>query len=119
MSQLITLKTMSSLEIVDMINERRRFNATIDKPYIELRHDNFFSKVTSVIGSDNAPKFLGTQSYGNNNTRLVYNFPLRLAPEFKAELQEMAKKDKRSLTKFIENTLEAHVNEVKKKEVQS
>lgn len=47
------------------------------------------------------------------------NFPLRLAPEFKAELQEMAKKDKRSLTKFIENILEAHVNEVKKKEVQS
>ena len=44
---------------------------------------------------------------------------LRTDADFKAELQEMAKKDKRSLTKFIENTLEAHVNEVKKKEVQS
>ena len=44
---------------------------------------------------------------------------LRTDADFKAELQEMAKKDKRSLTKFIENILEAHVNEVKKKEVQS
>ena len=93
MNQLTTQKTMSSLEIVDMINERRRFNATIDKPYIELRHDNFFSKVTSVIGSDNAPKFLGTQSYGNNNTRLVYNFPKReaclMAMSYSYELQAL------------------------------
>ena len=59
--------------------------------------------------------------YNNDVTKEISmtNFPLRLAPEFKAELQEMAKKDKRSLTKFIENILEAHVNEVKKKEVQS
>lgn len=45
------------------------------------------------------------------------NFPLRLTPEFKAELQEMAKKDKRSLTKFIENILEKHVESEKKKEL--
>ena len=38
------------------------------------------------------------------------NFPLRLEPEFKAELQELAKKDKRSLTKFIENILEDYVD---------
>ena len=59
--------------------------------------------------------------YNNDVTKEISmtNFPLRLAPEFKAELQELAKKDKRSLTKFIENILEAHVNEVKKKEVQS
>lgn len=38
------------------------------------------------------------------------NFPLRLNPEFKAELQELAKKDKRSLTKFIENILEDYVD---------
>lgn len=43
------------------------------------------------------------------------NFPLRLTPEFKAELQDLAKKDKRSLTKFIENILEQHVADVKKK----
>lgn len=94
MSQLSALqKTMSSLEIVDIINQHRRFNATIDKPYIELRHDNFFSKVTSVIGSDNAPKFLGTQSYGNNNTRLVYSFPKReaclMAMSYSYELQAL------------------------------
>lgn len=41
------------------------------------------------------------------------NFPLRLTPEFKAELQEMAKKDKRSLTKFIENILEDYVDNYK------
>lgn len=45
------------------------------------------------------------------------NFPLRLESEFKKELQELAKKDKRSLTKFIENILEQHVAEVKKKEL--
>ena len=91
MNQLTTQKTMSSREIVDMINERRRFNATIDKPYIELRHDNFFSKVASVIGSDNAPKFLGTQNYGNNNTRYIYNLPKReaclMAMSYSYELQ--------------------------------
>ena len=41
------------------------------------------------------------------------NFPLRLNPEFKAELQELAKKDKRSLTKFIENILEDYVDNYK------
>ena len=41
------------------------------------------------------------------------NFPLRLAPEFKAELQEMAKKDKRSLNKFIEKILEDHIDNFK------
>ena len=41
------------------------------------------------------------------------NFPLRLTPEFKAELQELAKKDKRSLTKFIEKILEDHIDNSK------
>lgn len=45
------------------------------------------------------------------------NFPLRLEPEFKKELQELARKDKRSLTKFIENILEQHVINVKKKDL--
>lgn len=45
------------------------------------------------------------------------NFPLRLDPDFKKELQELAKQDKRSLTKFIENILENHVESEKKKEM--
>ena len=45
---------------------------------IELRHDHFMAKVPKVLGID-APKFLGTQTYGNNNTREVYNFPKREA----------------------------------------
>lgn len=58
--------------------------------------------------------------YNNDVTKEISmtNFPLRLAPEFKAELQEMAKKDKRSLTKFIENILEKHVENEKSKGVQ-
>lgn len=49
-----------------------------------------------------------------NKGQKMQNFPLRLTPEFKAELQELAKKDKRSLTKFIENILEQHVKNTKK-----
>lgn len=44
------------------------------------------------------------------------NFPLRLNPEFKKELQELAKKDKRSLTKFIENILEEYVSKQKEED---
>ncbi|WOZ15019.1 Arc-like repressor [Acinetobacter phage vB_AbaM_AB3P2] len=44
------------------------------------------------------------------------NFPLRLEPEFKKELQELAKKDKRSLTKFIEKILEDYVDNEKANE---
>ena len=38
---------------------------------------------------------------------------LRTAADFKAELQEMAKKDKRSLNKFIEKILEDHIDNFK------
>ena len=64
--------TMSSLEMVEFINSQR------GKGDAELRHDHFMEKVPKVIGTD-APKFLGTQTYGNNNTRNVYNFPKREA----------------------------------------
>jgi phage antirepressor YoqD-like protein len=64
--------TMSSLEMVDYINSQRGDGEA------ELRHDNFMAKVPQVLGVF-APKFLGTQTYGNNNTRAVYNFPKREA----------------------------------------
>ena len=38
------------------------------------------------------------------------NFPLRLDEDFKSELKQIAKEEKRSLTKFIENVLEDYVD---------
>jgi len=73
--------TMSSIEIVDLINQERK--AYSEKypttKWVELRHDNFMAKVPKVLGEENAPKFLGTQKYGNNNSRQVYNLPQREA----------------------------------------
>lgn len=70
-----TTITMTSLEIVDFINNHRKANGN----NTELRHDHFMTKVPEVLGEMNAPKFSGTQSYGNNNTRSIYNFPKREA----------------------------------------
>lgn len=63
--------TMSSIAIVELINMLRDSGDSI------LRHDNFMTKVVEVIGNFDAPKFLGTQKYGNNNTRNIYNLPKR------------------------------------------
>lgn len=83
--------TMSSPEIVDFINIHRKEVATAEKPYKELRHDDFMRKVPSVLGEGSAPKFIGTQNYGNNNTRHIYNFPKReaclMAMSYSYELQ--------------------------------
>ena len=67
-----TLKTMSSIELVAVINGLREAGKA------ELRHDNFMIKVEKVLGID-APKFLGTQKYGNNISRQIYNLPKREA----------------------------------------
>ena len=63
--------SMTSLEIVEFINSRRPEGSA------ELRHDNFMAKVPQVLGEIHAPKFLGTQNYGNNNSRAIYRFPKR------------------------------------------
>lgn len=77
--------TMTSLELVDFINEQR----APGEP--ELRHDHFMAKVPKVLGESYAPKFLGTQGYGNNNTRAIYNLPKReaclMAMSYSYELQ--------------------------------
>jgi uncharacterized small protein (DUF1192 family) len=76
--------TMTSLELVDFINSLRK------EGDVELRHDNFMAKVPKVLG-DNAPTFLGTQNYGNNNTRSIYILPKReaclMAMSYSYELQ--------------------------------
>lgn len=77
--------TMTSVELVEFINEQR----TEDES--ELRHDNFMAKVPKVLGESHAPNFLGTQIYGNNNSRQIYVFPKReaclMAMSYSYELQ--------------------------------
>ena len=89
MKDLITAKasptTMSSVELVEYINSLR------DEGEPEVRHDNLMAKVPKVLGESHAPKFLGTQTYGNNNSRSIYNFPKReaclVAMSYSYELQ--------------------------------
>lgn len=64
--------TMTSIELVEFINSQRKEGEA------ELRHDSFMAKVPKVLG-DNAPIFIGTQNYGNNNTRSIYTLPKREA----------------------------------------
>lgn len=83
--------TMTSPEIVDFINAHRQSVATIEKPYVELHHRSFMSKVPQVLGISNAANFLASQNYGNNNTRQIYVFPKReaclMAMSYSYELQ--------------------------------
>jgi hypothetical protein len=76
--------TMSSLELVEFINTQRGPNK------VQLRHDHFMAKVPKVLGF-HAPKFLGTQKYGNGNSREICVFPKReaclMAMSYSYELQ--------------------------------
>jgi len=76
--------TMSSLELVEFINTQRGPNK------VQLRHDHFMAKVPKVLGF-HAPKFLGTQKYGNGNSREICVFPKReaclMAMSYSRELQ--------------------------------
>lgn len=82
---------MASPELVDFINAYRKEVATNEKPFVALRHDSFMTKVPQVLGEFHAPKFIGTQNYGNGNTRQVYLFPKReaclMAMSYSYELQ--------------------------------
>ena len=77
--------TMSSLEIVELINRERKAEADRNpgQKWVELRHDNFMAKVPKILGESAAPKFLGTAKYakGNNSfgERSIYNLPQREA----------------------------------------
>ncbi len=76
--------TMTSIELVDFINSERKKAAEQagvkfpSKGFAKLAHDDFMAKVPKVLGAD-APKFSGTQSYGNNNSRAIYTLPKREA----------------------------------------
>ena len=83
--------TMSSPELVEFINKHRKEVATVEKPYIELRHDSFMAKVPKVLGENQSPKFIGSYQDGRGRTYPCYHFPKResclLAMSYSYELQ--------------------------------
>lgn len=64
--------TMSSIELVDVINSARE----VGKP--QLRHDTFLVKIGKVLG-DNGQNFMGVYKGGNNQDRPCYYLPKREA----------------------------------------
>ena len=87
--------TMTSPEIVNFINAHRQAVATIEKPYVELHHRSFMSKVPQVLGVKDAAKFIASSFYqGNGSAKLerqIYVFPKReaclMAMSYSYELQ--------------------------------
>jgi len=73
------VKTMSSLEIVDVINEERKSDAeSVGTRFIALRHDNFLVKIEKHPGID-SPKFLGEYKDGTGRALKCYHLPKREA----------------------------------------
>lgn len=67
-----TVQTMSSLELVNIINELR------EEGKAELRHDNFMVKIEKHPGID-SPKFLGQYKDSTGRTLKCYHLPKREA----------------------------------------
>jgi len=65
--------TMTSLELVKLINELREEGAA------ELRHTSFMAKVLVVLGEEGAQKFLGSYLSSQNKELPCYNLPKREA----------------------------------------
>ncbi|ENX29514.1 MULTISPECIES: phage antirepressor KilAC domain-containing protein [Acinetobacter] len=80
--------TMSSLEIVDFINEYRAKN---ESSPVQLRHDSFMAKVPKVLGGNQSPKFIGDYKDPKGRTYPCYHFPKReaclMAMSYSYELQ--------------------------------
>lgn len=79
--------TMTSLEIVDFINEIRKFD---EKP-VQLRHADFMAKAPKVLGLETSEKFRSSYLAGNGEQRPCYRFPKReaclMAMSYSYELQ--------------------------------
>lgn len=83
---------MSSLDLVDFINEYRKQVATVEKPYAELSHSDFLKKVPKVLGWEGVGKFSDTYTHPQNGqTYPCYRFPKReaclMAMSYSYELQ--------------------------------
>lgn len=92
MNQLATMqKTMSSLEIVEMINNHRISKETSDKVSPNLRHSDFMAKVINVLGAEYSEKFRSTYLADNGKTNPCYRFYKReaclMAMSYSYELQ--------------------------------
>lgn len=79
--------TMTSLELVDYINDSRKFD---EKP-VQLRHADFMAKVPKVLGIETSEKFRSSYLAGNGEQRPCYHFPKReaclMAMSYSYELQ--------------------------------
>lgn len=74
-----TVVTMSSLEIVNVINEERKADAgAVGTRYVALRHDNFLVKIEKHPGIQ-SPKFLGDYTDERGRTQKCYYLPKREA----------------------------------------
>ena len=120
--------TMSSIEIVDLINQERKAESERNpgQKYIELRHDTFMAKVPKVLGENHAPKFSGTQKYGNNNTRSIYNLPQREAflmvmsesYELQAKLYDAYQKQREQIQRINPNQILSLIVDMQKQFLQ-
>ena len=79
--------TMSSLELVDYINDSRKFD---EKP-VQLRHADFMAKVPKVLGWELSEKFRSVYTDTTGRTLPCYRFPKReaclMAMSYSYELQ--------------------------------
>ncbi|MFY1017965.1 hypothetical protein [Ectopseudomonas khazarica] len=88
--------TMSSMELVDLINEHRKHQADAagqqfpSKGFAKLEHADFMKKVPEVLG-DNAGNFSGIYRDTRNREQACYGFPKReaclMAMSYSYELQ--------------------------------
>lgn len=83
-------KTMSSREIVKMINDHRN-SMPSDLTQPQLRHSDFLVKVHLVLGEEYSEKFRSTYLADNGKTNPCYRFPKReaclMAMSYSYELQ--------------------------------
>jgi len=66
-----SVKTMSSIEIVKLINDMREEGSAI------LRHSDFTNKVLKVLGEEPAKRFVGQYKAGNGQMQPCYHLPKR------------------------------------------
>lgn len=75
----MVVATMSSMEIVSVINEERKADAeAVSTRFVALRHDNFLVKIEKHPGID-SPKFLGEYKDGTGRAVKCYHLPKREA----------------------------------------
>lgn len=114
MNAVANVATMTSLEIVDMINKERAalFANGEAKKFVELQHKTFLTKVRDVLG-EAAAEFSATAFYEVNNAqreREIYIFPKR-----EATLMAMSYSPKISAAVYDAMTAaEARVQELEK-----